>query len=151
MTNQLNISQTHQLNWTKLWLFCKIFLVCLIAVTLLSSVVNFTFNIYIFNLCILSVFLVFLLILKFKKKQHYFIKIEDKQLIYFCPVKKVTVSIPTADILRVTTQFCELQIHTSMHTHCLNLNNIKEESVRWEIKEMIKKLACDNSNRAVNF
>ncbi|MGI4751289.1 MAG: hypothetical protein ACRYFB_11710 [Janthinobacterium lividum] len=89
--------------------------------------------------------------MKFKKKQATFVTIEDRKLHYFCPVKKEVVTIPTHEIIKVTTQFCELQIHTSDRTHCLNLNNIKQETTRWEIKEMIRKLALENGNRVVNF
>lgn len=152
MTNQLNFSpQNSTLNWTKLWLWSKIFLVCLIATTLLSSVVTLPANFYLSNIAILILFLLGLFLLKFKRKQTPFVKIENQQLQYFCVIKREIVTIPVNEIIKVTTQFCELQIHTSNRTHCLNLNHIKEENQRWEIKEMIRKLAPENGNRAVNF
>lgn len=150
MTNQLNLSQQN-LNWTKLWMWSKIFLVCLIATTLLSSVATLPANFYLSNIAILILFLLGLFLLKLKRKQIPFVKIEDRQLQYFCVVKKEKVSIPLSEIIKVTTQFCELQIHTSSHTHCLNLNHIKEEKQRWEIKEMIRKLAPENGNKVINF
>lgn len=152
MTNQLNLGQNNSnLNWTKLWLWSKIFLVCLIATTLLSSVVTLPAVYFLSNIVILLLISAGLFLFVFKRKQTAFVKIEDRQLQYFCAVKKEIVMIPVNEIIKVTTQFCELQIHTSNRTHCLNLNHIKEEKQRWEIKEMIRKLAPENANRAVNF
>lgn len=152
MTNQLNMSyQNSTLNWTKHWLWSKIFLVCLIAATLLSSVITLPAMFYLSNIAILLLFSAGLFLLIIKRNQTPFVKIEDRQLQYFCVVKKEIVTIPADEIIKVTTQFCELQIHTFNRTHCLNLNHIKEEKQRWEIKEMIRKLAPENGNRVVNF
>lgn len=152
MTNQLNFGhQSSTLNWTNLWLWSKVFLVFLIAATLLSSVVTLPAIFYLSNIAILLLFSAGLFLLIIKRKQTPFVKIEDRQLQYFCVVKKEIVTIPADEIIKVTTQFCELQIHTLNRTHCLNLNHIKEEKQRWEIKEMIRKLAPENGNRVVNF
>jgi hypothetical protein len=91
------------------------------------------------------------LVTRFKGKPLNFVKIEENNLQYYCPVKKELVVIPVQDITNITSRFCELQIHTTNRTHCLNLNQIKQEQQRWEIKEMIKKLALENEKRACNF
>lgn len=126
-------------------------MVFLIAATLLSSVITLPAIFYLSNIAFLLLFSAGLFLLIIKRKQTPFVKIEDRQLQYFCVVKKELVTIPADEIIKVTTQFCELQIHTSSRTHCLNLKHIKEEKQRWEIKEMIRKLALENGNRVVNF
>ena len=152
MTNQLNISpQNHYLNWAKLWLYSKIFLVCLFVSTLLSAVASTSPAVYLVNIAFLMLLLSGLFLLKLKKSQTPFIYVEDGQLHYFCRTKKENISIPVREIVKVTSQFCELQIHTGNHTYCLNLNNIRQEKQRWEIKEMIKKLAPAETNKVVNF
>ena len=106
-----------------------------------------TLNISNMVLCLL--FIVAILLVKFARKQVPFIKIEDSNVYYFCPVKKEAVMISGNEITKVTTQFCELQIHTTTRTHCLNMDKIKQEQQRWEIKEMIKKIAHENRNHLI--
>ncbi|RYE22362.1 MAG: hypothetical protein EOP42_24530 [Sphingobacteriaceae bacterium] len=151
MTNQLNISaQNASSNWTKFWFISKIFLVLLFAV-LLFSALSGTFSVpTVFYAGLPVLFLLAFFMIKLNRKQTQFIKVENQQLHYFCPVKKEKISIPISEITKVTSQFCELQIHTSNRTYCLNLNNIREEKQRWEIKETIKKLV-PNTKQAVNF
>lgn len=152
MTNQLNLShQNAALNWNKLWLFSKIFLAFLITITLLSSFTVVPSAFYLSNMALCLLFVVGLLLMKFKNQSVPFVKIEDNQVQYFCPVKKELIVIPVNEITNMTTRFCELQIHTSNRTHCINMNKIKQETQRWEIKEMIRKLAVDNEKRACGF
>ena|SRR5579875_196935 len=152
MTNQLNLSNANAAsNWNKLWLISKIFLSFIIAVTLLSSVTTVPSAFYISNMMLCLAFLVAVLLVKFKRKQADFVKIENNQVRYFCQVKKEAIVIPINEITKVTTQFCELQIHTSSRTHCLKLNKIKQEQQRWEIKEMMRKLAMENEKKACGF
>ena len=152
MTNQLNISQQNTfLSWTKLWFLSKIFLVSLLMLTMFSSFITTFSTVYIFCFGLVILFLLAFFLLKFNRKQTAIVKVENQQLHYFCPVKKEKISIPVLEIMKVTSQFCELQIHTANRTYCLNLNNIKQEKQRWEIKEMIKKLAPATPSQAVNF
>jgi hypothetical protein len=152
MTNQLNLTHTNDaLMWTKLWLFSKIFLSFLVVITLLSAFIEMPSALNLSNIILCLLLVAAVLLVKFKKKQVPFIKIEDNNLYYFCPVKKEAVMIPANEIVKVSTQFCELQIHTTTRTHCLNLNNIKQEHRRWEIKETIKNLVVENEKRACGF
>lgn len=152
MTNQLNLVPTQNtLNWTKLWLFSKIFLSLLIVVTLLSSVAEMPSVFYISNIVLCVLFITAIVLVSLNKKRAPLVKIADNNVYYLCPVTKEAVTIPASEIIKVTTQFCELQIHTSTRTHCLNMDKIKQESQRWEIKEMIKKLVLENEKRACGF
>ncbi len=151
MTNQLNISpQNVNSNWTKLWMFCKILLFCLLAILVFTAVVAAIPTLYILGFGLMILFLSIFFLLKLNRKPGLIVKVENQQLRYFCPVKKEKIIIPTSEIVKVTSQFCELHIHTFNHTYCLNLNNIRHEKQRWEIKETIKKLVPE-TNRAVNF
>ena len=152
MNHQLNLThQTDALNWNRLWLYSKIFLSFLIVITIISSFAEVPSVFCISNIALGILFIVVLLVLKFKKKQVAFIKFEDNNVYYFCKVKKEAVVIPASEIINVTTRFCELQIHTINQTHCINMDKIKQETQRWEIKEMIRKLALKNGNQACNF
>ena len=152
MTNQLNLNYRNaNANLNKLWLYSSIFLSALVLITLCSSVAILPAAFYLSNMVLCLLFIIVVVVLKFKKKQVTLVKIEENQLQYFCPIKKETVMIPTNEITKVTTQFCELQIHTYNRTHCLNLKKIKQEQQRWEIKEMIKKFAAENEQRASEF
>ncbi|RYE27347.1 MAG: hypothetical protein EOP42_19335 [Sphingobacteriaceae bacterium] len=151
MTNQLNISnQNANSGWTKLWFLSKILLVSLLAVTLLSTVTLKFPLIYVFSFGLVILFLLAFFLLKFNRKQTAIFRTDNQQLRYFCPVKRENVIIPIPEIIKVTSQFCELQIHTCNKTYCLNLNNIKQEKQRWEIKEMVKNLV-PAADQAVNF
>ncbi|MVN22683.1 hypothetical protein [Mucilaginibacter arboris] len=150
MTNQLNLThQANSLHWEKFWLFSKIFLAFLIGITLLSSFTTVPSGFYVSNMALCLLFVVAVLVVKFKRKQVPFIKIEADKLQYFCQVKKELVVIPVNEITNITTRFCELQIHTQVCTHCLNMDQIKQETQRWEIKEMIRKLAVEKGKRLI--
>ena len=152
MTNQLNLNYRNaNANLNKLWLYSSIFLSALVLVTLCSSAAILPAAFYLGNVILCLLFIMVVFILKFRKKPVELFRIEENQLQYFCPIKKETVVIPTHEITKVTTQFCELQIHTYNRTHCLNLKKIKQEQQRWEIKEMIKKFAVENERRACGF
>lgn len=152
MTNQLNVNYRNvNANLNKLWLFSIIFLSVLVFITLFSSITILSASFYLSNIALCLLFVIVVLIVKSKNRQVAFVKIEEDNLQYFCPIKKEVVVIPVQEIINITTRFCELQIHTSNRTHCLNLDKIKQEQQRWEIKEMIRKLALKNEKRAVNF
>lgn len=152
MTNQLNISpQNISSNWTKLWLLSKILLFSLLAILLFTAIVAAIPTVYIFGFGLMILFLSVFFLLKQNRKPAVTVKVENQHLQYFCPVKKETISIQTSEIVKVTSQFCELQIHTPDHTYCLNLNNIRQEKQRWEIKETIKKLVPNEPKKAVNY
>lgn len=152
MTNQLNFAPAHNaLNWNKLWLFSKIFLSLLVIATLLSSVAEMPSVFYVSNMVLCVLFIVTILLVSLVKKRTPLVKIADNNVYYLCPVTKEAITIPANEIIKVTSQFCELQIHTSTRTHCLNMDKIKQESQRWEIKEMIKKLVLKNEKRACGF
>lgn len=152
MTNQLNLSpQNVNSNWTKLWLFSKILLFSLLATMLFTAIVSAIPTVYFLGFGLMILFLSVFFLLKHHRKPAVNVKVENQQLQYFCPVKKENICIPTSEIVKVTSQFCELQIHTFNRTYCLNLNNIRQEKQRWEIKEMIKKLAPNQANQVINF
>jgi hypothetical protein len=152
MTNQLHANHKNvNANLNKLWLYCTIFLSVLVLITLISSASILPTAFYLVNIALCLLFAIGFLVTRFKGKPLNFVKIEENNLQYYCPVKKELVVIPVQDITNITSRFCELQIHTTNRTHCLNLNQIKQEQQRWEIKEMIKKLALENEKRACNF
>ncbi len=152
MTNQLNLNYRNaNANLNRLWFYSILFLAFLVAITFVASFAEIPSTIYAFNMALCLLFIMAILIVNFKKKHAPFVKIENNQLQYLCPVKRELVVIPIDEITKVSTQFCELQVHTSNRTHCINLNKIKQEKQRWEIKEMIRKLAVQNDNRACNF
>ncbi|MGI4020007.1 MAG: hypothetical protein ACRYFA_00740 [Janthinobacterium lividum] len=152
MTNQLNLaSAQNALPWTKPWLYSKIFLSFLIVITLLSSVAEMPSVFYVSNMVLCMLFIAAIVLVSFIKKRALLVKIADNNVHYLWPVTKEKVTIPAKEIIKVTSQFCELQIHTSTRTHCLNMDQIKQENKRWEIKEMIKKLVLENEKRACGF
>ena len=152
MTNQLHSSHKNvNANLNKLWLFSSIFLSVLLLITLAFSTTILPTAFYLINLALCFLIAIVFLIMRFKGKPLTFVKIEENNLQYYCPIKKELVVIPIQQITNITSRFCELQIHTTSRTHCLNLNQIKQEQQRWEIKEMIKKLAIENEKRACNF
>ncbi len=152
MTNQLNLNYRNtNANLNKLWLYSIIFLTVLVLVTLFSSVTILPASFYLANIVLCLLFVIVVLAVKFKNRQVNFVKVEKNNLQYFCPTTKELVVIPIQEITNITTRFCELQIHTTNRTHCLNLDKIKQEQQRWEIKEMIRKLALKNEKRACNF
>jgi hypothetical protein len=152
MTNQLNFaSAPNTANWTKLWLYSKIFLLVLVMITLLSSVADMPSAFYASNMVLCVVFIITVILIGFVKKRSPLVKIADNNVYYISPVTKEVVTIPVNEIIKVTSQFCELQIHTATKTHCINMEQIKHESKRWEIKEMIKKLVLEKEKRASGF
>jgi len=151
MTNQLNLQRNEKSIWAKLWFLSKVFLLSFITIILVAAALAAIPTIYVFSIGVIILFLLAIFGFKRSIKQSVKVKVENQHLKYFCPVKKENIIIPTSEIINVTSQFCELQIHTSNHTYCLNLNSIRQEKQRWEIKEMIKKLVPNQENKAVNF
>lgn len=69
-----------------------------------------------------------------------FVEIANGTFSYFDAGKGEMVSVPVQDITHISTRFCELNVHTAEHTHSLNLDLIRSEKARWEIKEMIREM-----------
>ena len=85
----------------------------------------------------------------FKKKV--VIEVGQDSIQYFSEEKNEMVEIAAEDIVKISTRFCELQVYTRDNTlHRINMESVKKEQARWEIKEMVKQLAGINSFTAVN-
>ena len=86
----------------------------------------------------------------FRKKV--LIKVGQDSLQYFSGEKDEMIEIAAEDIVKVSTRFCELQVHTKDNTiHRISMASIKKEQARWEIKEMVKQLAGINSFSAASL
>ena len=70
-----------------------------------------------------------------------FIDITDGTLSYLNTNSGEMVSVPVHDITHISTRFCQLNIHTADCIHTLNLDIVRNEKTRWEIKEMIREIA----------
>ncbi len=71
-----------------------------------------------------------------------FVEIAEGTLSYFDTGKGEMVSVPIEEITHISTRFCELNVHTAENIHSLNLDLIRSEKARWEIKEMIRTSVC---------
>ncbi len=70
-----------------------------------------------------------------------FLEITDGTLSYLDTEKGEMITIPVNDITFISTRFCRLNVHTSDGIHALNLDLIRKEQTRWEIKEIIRGIA----------
>lgn len=98
-----------------------------IAVPLLSLI----------NVFIAFVLIVVLLTKNYKRQRVTFLKVDGHSIEYFCDQEERSVLISSDEITHVTTRFCELDIHTRDKVHTLNMNMIRQEKKRWEIKQII--------------
>lgn len=112
---------------------------------LVFNAVTVTFYFYSFVLISLSLFLstiFFILLLRqFRRTQKVsFIEISDKTLNYFDTETEEIVKVAAQDITHISTKLCELRVHTNERVHLVNLNVVRNEKKRWEIKEKIRTL-----------
>lgn len=70
------------------------------------------------------------------------LKVDGTCVVYFSNEEAKLISIQAEEISKITTAFCQLQVHTrDNNIHLINMEPIKKEKTRWEVKEMIKQLA----------
>ncbi|WP_411275032.1 hypothetical protein [Daejeonella sp.] len=139
MTYHHNITQYRSLRNTRLWTE-RIFLSLLILSTSAIAWYNSTaLNLY-YALPGL-VFIIVIAMLVIRRRRISFIDITDGTLSYLDTDKGEMVSVPVHDITHISTRFCQLNVHTSECIHTLNLDMVRNEKTRWEIKEMIRQSA----------
>lgn len=141
MTYQYNINHYRPLSTdVPYWKFSALFLSLLLLNT---PAVAFYFNssaLILLNL-ILSILFILLIFRLFRKTQKVpFVEISNNTLNYFDTQNEAIVQVSARDITQISTKFCELRIHTSEKIHIVNLNVIRNEKKRWEIKEKIRTL-----------
>jgi len=147
MTYQLHITHYRSdSNDARLLMYSTIFL-SLLFLNTLGVAFNITMpQLSLVNLVLGIVFLIALATQINKRLKVPFVNIHDNTLEYFSPEDGEIISIPSMDITKVTTRFNELNIHTSERIHSLNLGLIRQEQTRWEIKEMIRRMARPDGN-----
>ncbi|MBC7744685.1 MAG: hypothetical protein H7096_06245 [Flavobacterium sp.] len=147
MTYQLNITHYRSdSNDNRLMMYSSIFLSLLLLNTLGVAFDITIPQLSLVNLILGVVFLIIVLRQINKRMRVPFVNIHDETLEYFCHEEGQIISIPSTDITKITTKFNELIIHTSERMHSLNMGLIRQEQTRWEIKEMIRKMANTEGN-----
>jgi hypothetical protein len=142
MNYQLNFFyyRSHPYN-VKIWIYARVFTLLLLLNTL-GVAFNITLPVLSGVNAIVGCALIFVLLqINNHRTKVPFIKIQGDKMEYFCQEQNEVVSISADDITKITTRFCELKIHTNERVHSLNLAMISQEKKRWEIKEMIHKIA----------
>ena len=76
-----------------------------------------------------------------RKQKITLVKINGDSIEYFSTDAEEMITIPAEEIVKVSTRFCELRIHTEYDVHSINMSMIPKEQTRWEIKEMIRIVA----------
>ena len=149
MTYQLNITHYRSdSNDARLLMYSMIFL-SLLFLNTLGVAFNITVpQLSLVNLVLGLVFLIALASQINKRSKVPFVNIHDNTLEYFNPEEGDIISIPSMEILKITTRFNELNIHTENRVHSLNLGLIRQEQTRWELKEMIRQMARPNGHHA---
>ena len=146
MTYQLDITHYRpSINDSRLWLYAKIFLPIMFLST---SAEIFYFNLpvlFLLNVVLGLIFLAIIIKLSINRHRVHFVKIEDGTLNYFNPQDEEMVSVRINEITHISSTFCALHVHTNNQIHTLDLGLIRNEKTRWEIKDMIKKMACGDS------
>jgi hypothetical protein len=142
MTYQLHISHYRSdSNDARLWMYSTIFL-SLLFLNTLGVALDITMpQVSLVNFVLGVVFLITLATIIHKRSRIPFVNIHDDTLEYFNPEEGEIISIPSMEITKITTRFNELNIHTNDRMHSLNLGLIRKEQTRWEIKEMIRRMA----------
>lgn len=143
MTYQSKIRYRYSNKNVHVWMYAKIFLP-LIFLNILA-IAFYTSTVLSIIIVILSI-IFFAIIVKLISRRHKvpFVEIVNDTLNYFDPEKGEVVSVPAKDITHISTRFCELNVHTHENIHSLNLGLIRNAKTRWEIKEMIRKMAHGN-------
>lgn len=151
MTYQLNVKH-HVPNplpnrmWISTWMILGAIILTTagvalnIAVPLLSLI----------NVFIALVLIIVLLTKSYNRQTVTFLKVDSHSIEYFCEQKERTVLILSDEITHITTRFCELHIHTRDKVHTLNMNMIRQEKKRWEIKQIIRELATEHKLSAAS-
>lgn len=142
MTYQLHISHYRSdSNDARLLMYSTIFL-SLLFLNTLGVALDITMpQVSLLNLVLGVVFLIVLAAMINKRSRVPFVNIHDDMLEYYNPEEGEIISIPSMEITKITTRFNELNIHTNDRTHSLNLSLVRKEQTRWELKEMIRKMA----------
>jgi hypothetical protein len=142
MTYQLHISHYRSdSNDARLLMYSTIFL-SLLFLNTLGVALDITMpQVSLLNLVLGVVFLIVLAAMINKRSRVPFVNIHDDMLEYYNPEEGQIISIPSMEITKITTRFNELNIHTNDRTHSLNLSLVRKEQTRWELKEMIRKMA----------
>lgn len=130
-------------NDTRYWMYSKIFLSLLFLDTLAVAFYFYSATLILLNVFLGIVFLSIMVRLIRKRLKMPFIEIADGTLNYFDTEKEEIVKVCAKDITHISTRLCELRIHTNEQVHSVNLKVIRNEKIRWEIKEKIRTLvAC---------
>ena len=142
MTYQLHITHYRSdSNDGRLLMYSTIFL-SLLFLNTLGVALDITMpQVSLLNLALGVIFLIVLAAMINKRSRVPFVNIHDDMLEYYNPEEGEFISIPSMEITKITTRFNELNIHTSDRTHSLNLSLVRKEQTRWELKEMIRKMA----------
>ena len=142
MTYQLHISHYRSdSNDARLLMYSTIFL-SLLFLNTLGVALDITMpQVSLLNLVLGVVFLIVLAAMINKRSRVPFVNIHDDMLEYYNPEEGEIISIPSMEITKITTRFNELNIHTNARTHSPNLALVRKEQTRWELKEMIRKMA----------
>lgn len=142
MTYQLHITHYRSdSNDARLLMYSTIFL-SLLFLNTLGVALDITMpQVSLLNLVLGVVFLIVLAAMINKRSRVPFVNIHDDMLEYYNPQEGEIISIPSTEITKITTRFNELNIHTNDRTHSLNLSLVRKEQTRWELKEMIRKMA----------
>lgn len=123
-----------------LWLYSVIFLSLLFMNTLGVAFYYFSDLLILLNVILGSVFLWLTIAHFIKRNRLPFIEISEGSLNYWDQTKEEIVSVSAKDITQISTKLCQLKLHTEGHIHVVNLNLIKNEQTRWEIKENVRRM-----------
>lgn len=144
MTYHHNITQYRPLKSVRFWtdrVFLSILLVTASAIALYTiSGLNL-----LFALPVLSAIGALAMLVSSRQKVS-FIDITDGTLSYLNTGSGEMVSVPVHEITHTSTRFCQLNVHTADCIHILNLDLVRNEKTRWEIKEIIKEVARQGSD-----
>ena len=139
MTYHHNITPHPSLKNTKIWMD-RIILSLLLLSTIVAAFYNSAeFNLF-FTMPALALIIV-LAVLVNRRHKISFVDIKDGTLSYLNTDNGKMVSVPVHDITHISTRFCQLNVHTAEGIHTLNLDMVRNEKTRWEIKEMIREIA----------
>jgi len=127
-------------NDASLWIYSMIFLSLLFMNTVGVAFYYISDTLILLNVFLSATFL-WLTIAHFKKRNRVpFIEISEGSLNYWDQTKEEIVSVSAKDITQISTKLCQLKLHTQEQIHVLNLNLIKKEQTRWEIKENVRRM-----------
>ena len=139
MTYHHNITQYRSLKNNRLWTD-RIFLSLMLLSTSAIAFYNSDEINVLYALPILAVITAVIMVIGSRRKVS-FVEITDGTLSYLDTGKGEMVSVPVHEITHISTRFCQLNVHTTECIHTLNLDMVRNEKTRWEIKEMIREIA----------